>query len=188
MTDAELLARATVWAGSEPRAADGVYDITNGDQLRWRQLWPAFTRHFGMEYAEPQPVPLVEAMSQHRDVWQRLVSQHGLVQTPLHRHQGGRHRDVGRQRTLCRVGQLPERGRPQRRRGRREQLWFVPLRTVRLGVRTGRPRRQRRGRNDRAVAGAVGSCPTPSPATISRPWWHRPRRLPGEVAAGRMEP
>src|SRR4051812_30460640 len=81
VTDAELLARATVWAGSEPRAAGRVFNVTNGDQLRWRRLWPVFAAAFGMGYAEPQPVPLADAMPLHRDVWQRLVDRHDLVPT-----------------------------------------------------------------------------------------------------------
>jgi nucleoside-diphosphate-sugar epimerase len=82
VTDADLLARATVWSGSEPRAAGEVFNITNGDQFRWRQLWPAFARHFGMEVAEPQPVPLADAMPAHREVWERLVARHDLLPTP----------------------------------------------------------------------------------------------------------
>ncbi|MEG9249605.1 SDR family oxidoreductase [Arthrobacter sp. Soc17.1.1.1] len=83
VTDASLLARATVWAGAEPRAADEVYNITNGDQLRWRHLWPVFARHFGMDYAEPQPVPLAEAMPHHAALWQGMVTKYGLVPTPF---------------------------------------------------------------------------------------------------------
>jgi nucleoside-diphosphate-sugar epimerase len=82
-TDAELLGRATVWAGSADDAAGQVFNVTNGDQFRWRQLWPTFAKHFGMEYAEPQPTPLAEAMPQRADVWQRLVARHGLQETPF---------------------------------------------------------------------------------------------------------
>lgn len=83
VTDAELLARATVWAGSEPAADGEVFNVTNGDQLRWRQLWPSFAQRFGMEYAEPQPVPLADAMPLHEPVWRLLVERHGLVGTPF---------------------------------------------------------------------------------------------------------
>jgi nucleoside-diphosphate-sugar epimerase len=83
VTDAGLLARATVWAGSEPRAAGEVFNITNGDQFRWRQLWPAFARHLEMAYAEPQPVPLAEAMPAYAELWERLVDRHGLRPTPF---------------------------------------------------------------------------------------------------------
>jgi nucleoside-diphosphate-sugar epimerase len=82
VTDAELLAEATVWAGAAPQADGEVYNVTNGDQLRWRHLFPAFAKAFGMEHAEPQPVPLPEAMAGRADVWQRLVAEHDLVPTP----------------------------------------------------------------------------------------------------------
>lgn len=82
-TDAELLARATVWAGSSPEAAGQIFNVTNGDQFRWRQLWPQFAAHFGMDYAEPQPMPLAEAMPQRAEVWQRLKDRHGLVDIPF---------------------------------------------------------------------------------------------------------
>jgi len=81
VTDAELLARATVWAGSEPRAAGEIFNITNGDQFRWRQLWPVFAGALGMEVAEPQPVPLAEAMPAYRELWEGLVERHDLQRT-----------------------------------------------------------------------------------------------------------
>jgi nucleoside-diphosphate-sugar epimerase len=82
VTDADLLARATAWAGDEPAADGQIFNVTNGDQLRWRQLWPSFAARFGMDYAEPQPVPLADAMPLHEPVWRRLVERHGLIETP----------------------------------------------------------------------------------------------------------
>lgn len=82
-TDAELLARATVWAGSAPGARDQVFNITNGDQFRWSQLWPRFAEHFGMDYAPPQQMSLAETMPTLAGVWQRLVERHDLVPTPF---------------------------------------------------------------------------------------------------------
>ncbi|NHC14195.1 SDR family oxidoreductase [Motilibacter deserti] len=82
VTDAELLARATVWAGEEPRAAGHVFNVTNGDQLRWRHLFPVFARHFGMDYAEPQPISLVQHMADKEPLWRRMAERHGLVDTP----------------------------------------------------------------------------------------------------------
>ncbi|MGP3732172.1 SDR family oxidoreductase [Streptomyces sp. GDS52] len=81
-TDAELLARATVWAGSADSAAGQVFNVTNGDQFRWSGLWPRFAEHFGMDYAPPQQMSLTEAMPTRADVWRRLVDRHGLVPTP----------------------------------------------------------------------------------------------------------
>lgn len=82
-TDAELLARATIWAGHEDNANGQAFNITNGDQFRWSQLWPVFARHFGMEFAEPQQMSLAEAMPSRRAVWEELVERFGLVDTPF---------------------------------------------------------------------------------------------------------
>ena len=44
MTDAGLLARAMVWAATDPRAANQAYNINNGDMFRWEEMWPAPAR------------------------------------------------------------------------------------------------------------------------------------------------
>ncbi|MCS5478083.1 SDR family oxidoreductase [Corynebacterium sp. YIM 101645] len=82
-TDAELLARATVWAGSAEQAKNEVFNVNNGDQFRWAQLWPRFAEHFGMGYAPTQQMSLSETMPQLAHVWERLVERHGLVDTPF---------------------------------------------------------------------------------------------------------
>lgn len=82
-TDAEILARATVWAGVTEKAANQIFNITNGDQFRWAQLWPRLAEHFGMDYAPPQQMSLAGAMPSHAAVWERLVERHGLVDTPF---------------------------------------------------------------------------------------------------------
>lgn len=80
-TDAELLARATIWAGATEGAANQIFNINNGDQFRWAQLWPRFAEHFGMEYASPQQMSLTEAMPNRRGVWEELVARHDLAGT-----------------------------------------------------------------------------------------------------------
>jgi nucleoside-diphosphate-sugar epimerase len=82
VTDAELLARATVWSGGAAEAAGEIFNVTNTDQVRWKHLFPLFARYFGMELAEPQPISLVEHMAAQEQVWRRLVERHGLVPTP----------------------------------------------------------------------------------------------------------
>ena len=44
MTDSGLLARATIWAASEPRAANQAFNINNGDLFRWNDMWPRIAR------------------------------------------------------------------------------------------------------------------------------------------------
>jgi nucleoside-diphosphate-sugar epimerase len=40
MTDAELLAKAIVWAGENDRCDGQAFNITNGDFNRWENIWP----------------------------------------------------------------------------------------------------------------------------------------------------
>lgn len=78
-TDARLLARAILWAGSEPRCAGETFNITNGDILDWGALFPEFADHFQMPCAAPEPMQLSEAMPKHSAVWDRIVARHGLA-------------------------------------------------------------------------------------------------------------
>lgn len=82
VTDAALLARATVWAGAEPTADGEVFNVTNGDQFRWVRAYAAVARHLGMEHDEPQDLPLSSVMPMHEGTWQGLAERHGLVPTP----------------------------------------------------------------------------------------------------------
>ena len=52
-TDAVQLARAAVWAATESRCANQIFNITNGDYFRWEHLWPRIAGFFGMEAAPP---------------------------------------------------------------------------------------------------------------------------------------
>ena len=74
-TDAELLARATVWAGVNPSACNQIFSITNGGQFRWSQLWPRCAEHFSMDYATPQQRSLADAMPTRGDVGTLLVGE-----------------------------------------------------------------------------------------------------------------
>ncbi len=78
VSDADILAEATLWAGQEPRAAGEVFNITNGDYFRWCNIWPIFADFFGMDYAPPIPIDLQDMMSDKRPVWEAITRQHGL--------------------------------------------------------------------------------------------------------------
>ena len=78
-TDARLLARAILWAGSEPRCAGEAFNITNGDILDWGALFPEIADHFQMPCAAPEPLQLSEAMPKHSAVWDQIVARHGLA-------------------------------------------------------------------------------------------------------------
>jgi len=79
MTDAELLAKAIVWAGENARCDGQAFNITNGDFNRWENLWPRLAEFFRMEYAPPQHFPLALFMSDKEPLWNALVKKHGLL-------------------------------------------------------------------------------------------------------------
>ena len=81
MTDADLLARATVWAATDPACANQAFNINNGDLFRWSELWPAIAGWFGLEAATPLPMTLDEVMSDKEPLWNAMVERHGLVAT-----------------------------------------------------------------------------------------------------------
>jgi nucleoside-diphosphate-sugar epimerase len=79
MTDAELLAKASVWAGENDHCDSNAFNITNGDFNRWENIWPRIAEYFKIEYAPPQRFPLAQFMSDKDVVWNRLVKRHDLL-------------------------------------------------------------------------------------------------------------
>ena len=79
MTDAELLAKAIVWAGENDLCDGQAFNITNGDFNRWENIWPRLAEFFQMEYAPPQRFPLAQFMSDKEPVWNALVKKYQLL-------------------------------------------------------------------------------------------------------------
>lgn len=80
MTDAGLLARATVWAASNASAANQAFNITNGDLFRWSEMWPKIADFFELEVAPPLPMSLATIMADKEDVWNNIVDDHKLAE------------------------------------------------------------------------------------------------------------
>lgn len=79
MTDAGLLARATVWAATDERCANQAFNINNGDLFRWSEMWPKIADYFGMETAPPLPMPLSDVMRGKESLWDGLVAKYDLA-------------------------------------------------------------------------------------------------------------
>jgi nucleoside-diphosphate-sugar epimerase len=78
MTDASLLAKATVWAATEPRCANQAFNIANGDLFRWNDLWPKLAGYFQLETAWPLPMSLETIMADKADLWAQMQQKYGL--------------------------------------------------------------------------------------------------------------
>jgi nucleoside-diphosphate-sugar epimerase len=82
VTSADILAEASVWAGTHAAARDEIFNITNGDYFRWQHMWPRIARMFEMEIADPVPTPLAVYMRDKLKLWDRIVSEHKLRPIP----------------------------------------------------------------------------------------------------------
>ncbi|AEI43449.1 SDR family oxidoreductase [Paenibacillus mucilaginosus] len=79
MTDAGLLARATVWAATDERCANQAFNINNGDLFRWNELWPKIAANFGLETAPPLQMSLETVMADKEPLWNSMVTKYGLM-------------------------------------------------------------------------------------------------------------
>lgn len=83
VTDAGLLARASVWAAESRRASGESFNVANGDYFRWERMWGDIADHLGLEVASPVPLKLASHMADKADVWRGSAEEHDLVQPDL---------------------------------------------------------------------------------------------------------
>ncbi|MFI5613977.1 SDR family oxidoreductase [Amycolatopsis sp. NPDC051903] len=76
MTDAGLLAEATVWAATSTR--NEAFNIANGDLFRWSELWPKLAAYFELDTAPPLPMSLTTVMADKGPLWSELAAEYGL--------------------------------------------------------------------------------------------------------------
>jgi nucleoside-diphosphate-sugar epimerase len=89
LSDSRLIADITIWASTTPKAANEAFNVTNGDYLCWRYMWPRLARYFGANATSDQvfkkPVPsegelqlefsLAEWAADKREVWDRICNE-----------------------------------------------------------------------------------------------------------------
>ena len=83
VTDATLLARAMMFAATTPSCANEAFNVTNGDQFRWRRVWPKIAANFGVTPGIPRLLKLGTWMADKQPVWDAIVRRHGLAATAL---------------------------------------------------------------------------------------------------------
>ena len=83
VTDAGLLARATVWAATEPTCAGQAFNITNGDLFRWNTMWPVLGELLDIPVGAPLPMSLTDVMADKAPAWEQIVAEHDLLPTPF---------------------------------------------------------------------------------------------------------
>lgn len=82
LTDSSLLAKAMTWMATEPRCANEAFNITNGDLIRWENLWPRMAEFFGVPVGPQRPFSLRESLGGQEAAWNDLVTKRGLEAHP----------------------------------------------------------------------------------------------------------
>ena len=82
-TDADLLARASLWAATSSRAGGEAFNVTNGDIFRWERMWSDVAQHLRLETASPVPLTLTRHMADKGPLWRSLSGRSGLVEPDL---------------------------------------------------------------------------------------------------------
>jgi nucleoside-diphosphate-sugar epimerase len=81
-TDAELFGQATLWALKEDKAKNEIFNFSNGDVYRWRQMWSVLAEFYELPMAEPLAMSTVSEMSEKTSLWDSIVARYGLHATP----------------------------------------------------------------------------------------------------------
>lgn len=77
-TDSDLIGRACAWAAGSDRSHDEIFNLANGDEFVWHNVWPVIADAFGMEIGEPEPASLAQTLPPREAEWAALVDRHGL--------------------------------------------------------------------------------------------------------------
>ena len=80
-TDADWMARASVWAALDPAASGEAFNLVN-EPFRWERIWRRVAAAFEMEVAPPQPFSLAKQMPLKAEAWATLAVRHGLQTLP----------------------------------------------------------------------------------------------------------
>lgn len=78
--DADLVGRAIRWAGMSDAARNQSFNVTNGDVMTWRGVWPAIADALGMKPGEDRPMALA-SLDPHE--WDAVVRKHKLAAPDL---------------------------------------------------------------------------------------------------------
>ncbi len=75
--DADLVGRAIRWAGENDAGRNQAFNITNGDVMVWRGVWPAIADALDMAVGEDRPMSLARDLKPAE--WDAIVRKYALV-------------------------------------------------------------------------------------------------------------
>ncbi|KAH7070073.1 hypothetical protein FB567DRAFT_613289 [Paraphoma chrysanthemicola] len=91
LSDSRLIADITIWASTTAKAANQAFNVTNGDYVCWRYMWPRIAAYFGADassdqvFTKPRPeegqtqldTSLTEWAADKKDVWYEICDKAG---------------------------------------------------------------------------------------------------------------
>lgn len=83
LTDASLLARAMTFMAVTPACRNEAFNVTNGDVVTWRALWPKIAANCAVELGTVRSFSLNEWTRDKQPVWDTIVRRYGLKPTHL---------------------------------------------------------------------------------------------------------
>ncbi len=77
-TDADLLARAMVWAATTPACENQAFNMNNGEYERWANIWPTIADLLGVQAGPVQTISLTRFMADKEPLWAAMRDKYGL--------------------------------------------------------------------------------------------------------------
>lgn len=79
VTDAKLLARGMEYVAVNKSCHNDIFNITNGDIFRWKDVWTKIGEYFEVDVCEPQTFSLQTYMADKNDLWDEIVKKYNLA-------------------------------------------------------------------------------------------------------------
>ncbi|MEQ8861156.1 MAG: NAD-dependent epimerase/dehydratase family protein [Pseudomonadales bacterium] len=77
-TDTDLMAAAFEWCFASKAADNQIFNVTNGEMMSLKALWPLIAETLGMKPGESRPIHFVEALSDCGAEWDAVRRRYGL--------------------------------------------------------------------------------------------------------------
>ena len=81
--DADLIGRAIRWAGESDSARNQAFNITNGDVMMWKNVWPAIADALGMQAGDDRPMLMARDLPPRASEWDAIRRKYHLAAPDL---------------------------------------------------------------------------------------------------------
>ncbi len=82
-TDTDLMAACFEWCFGSPAADNEIFNITNGEMISLKALWPVIAETLGVQQGEQRPIAFVEALGGCRSEWDAVRERYRLTAPAL---------------------------------------------------------------------------------------------------------